>query len=109
MQSERTARRVGADLQHVGGRYGKRRPAAVIERVVVRDEHAQGIIAAAQVQHDAGARVAALRPGEIRQELGRGEGHRERRDAALDELSPGDLHTNWYSGDPAMRWTRPGA
>src|SRR6185295_214333 len=108
MQAERNARRVGADLQHLPGRDRQRRTAARVERIVVRDHHAERVVAAAQVQHHEVA-AAPLRPHEIREELGRGKRHGERRDAAFDELPSGDFHISWYSGDPAIRCTSPTA
>src|SRR5205823_7638040 len=109
MQAEAGARRIGSDLQHLTGGYGERRPAAVVERIVVRHEHAQRVVAAAQIEHHEIARVRALRLREVGQELRRGERHRERGDAAFDELPSGDLHISWYSGDPARRCTSPAA
>jgi hypothetical protein len=94
VQAERGPRRVGADLQDLPRRHGDRRPPAVIERIVVRHQHAERVVAAAQIQHDEVPRPRALRAREIRQELRSGERHRERRDAALDELPSGDLHVN---------------
>ena len=94
MKPERHFRSVGADLNHVAGWHRQRRPAAVVEGIVIRNQRAQRVVAAPEIQDDevAGARTLGLR--EIAQELGRGEGDGERRDAAADELSSGDLHTN---------------
>ena len=98
-----------ADLEHLPRGHCDRWTPAVVERIVVRHQHAERVITAAQIQDDQVPRARALRPREIREELRRGERDRERRDAAFDELSSGDLHVNWYSGDPATRWTRPAA
>ena len=103
MQSQRHARRVGADLQHLTRGDGERRPPAVVERIVVGHEHTERIVSAAQVQDDEIACVRALRPREIAEKLRRRERHRERSHAAFDELSSRDFHMSWYSGDPAMR------
>src|SRR4029453_10230316 len=105
---ERDARRIAADLEHLPGGNRQRRPAAGVERIVVRNQHAERVVAAAQVQHHQVA-AAPLRAHQIREELGRGKRHGERRDAAFDELPSGDFHISWYSGDPAIRWTSPTA
>ena len=46
MQAERLAARIAADLQQRAGRNRQRRPPAGIERVRVRDEHAEAVVAA---------------------------------------------------------------
>ncbi len=109
MQAERHVRAIGADLQHVAGGYGERRAPAAVERIVVRNHHAERVVAAAQVEDHEAAGMRALGPHEIAQELGCREGKRERGDAALEEFPSGDLHMSWYSEEPATRCTRPGA
>src|SRR5262245_55946996 len=108
MQAQGDIRPVPADLQHAGRRDRQVRPAAVIKRVGVGNERAQRVVAAAQVQDHEIADTRVLRAREVRQQLGRGKGHRERRDAAFEELPSRDLHTNWYSARAPTRWTRPG-
>src|SRR5689334_3723966 len=74
MQTERHVRFVGADLQHVGSRNGERRPAAVIKRIVVRNQHAQRVVPAAEIQDDQVARMSTLCSSEVAQELRSREG-----------------------------------
>src|SRR5439155_5537087 len=83
VKPERNAGAVAADLQHLARRHGQRWPAAVVERIVVRDQHAEGVVAAAQIQDDEIADVRALRAREIGEELRRRKRHRERRYAAF--------------------------
>ena len=109
MQTERDAGRVAADLQHLSRRDRQRRPAAVVERIVVRNQHAERIVAAAQIQNDQIAAAGALRASQIGQKRRRRERDGERGNAALDELPSRDPHCSWYSGDPPIRWTSPGA
>jgi hypothetical protein len=94
MESERHLRRIGPDLQHLPGGHGDRRTPRVVVRIVVRDQHAQRVVAAAHVEDDEVPRVHALRARQIAEKLRRREGHRERGDAAFDELPPGDFHTS---------------
>src|SRR4051812_2203156 len=109
VQPERDVGRIGADLQHLPGGNGQRRATAAVERIVVGRQHAERVVAAAEIEHDEVAHVRALRTRQVREKLGRCERHGECGDAALDELASGDVHTSWYSGDPAIRCTTPGA
>ena len=100
MKTEGSARRVAANLQHSGGRDRDRRPAIAILRIVVRNQHAERIVAAAQIQDDEVASRAALRSREIGQKRRRREADGERGNAAADELASGDGHmsrpyTSW--------------
>ncbi len=65
--------------------------AAVVERVLVRNDGAQRVVAAAQVEHHQAARPRALRPGDVAQERRRREADGERRHAAADEVSTRDI------------------
>ena len=94
VQPERDARGIAADLQHPAGGHRDRRTPAVIRRVVIGNEHAQGVVPSAQIQDDQVASVRSLRAGEIAQKVGRGKSHRERGDTASDERPAGDFHTN---------------
>ena len=109
VQAQRHVRRVGPDLQNVGGRHGQRRPAAVVKRILIGDHRADRVVAAAQIEHHQVPDACALRAREIAQKLGRRERHGEGGGAALHELASGDFHTNWYSAEPAIKWTNPGA
>ena len=91
-------------------------PARVVVRVGVGNQRAERVVAAAQVQDDEVAADLPLRQREVGQERRRREADREGGDAAAHELAPGDRHdgvpwphTNWYSADPTIRCTRPGA
>jgi hypothetical protein len=92
MEPERNPRRVGADLQHRRSGHRQRRPAAVVERIVVGHQHAERVVAAAQVEDHEIAGVSALRARQVGQELGRRKRHRERGDPAFHEFAPGDSH-----------------
>ena len=87
VQAQRDARRVGADLQHVGGRNRNRRPPHGVVRIEVRNDRAQRVVAAAEIHHHEVARGRALRERDIANRLRRRKAERERGDAALDELS----------------------
>ena len=106
MQTERLAAGVAADLQHRAGRNRQRRPPAVIERIGVRHEHAEAVVAPAQIQHDEIAAGRALRAREVGEKCGRSQADGESGHAVLHERASGD-HTNWYSADPRIKWTRP--
>ena len=127
MQTQRFAAGVAADLQDGPGGNPERRPPAVIERIGVGHQHAQAVVATAQIQHDQIAALIALRARQVREKRWRGKTDRERRHAAFDERAsrkchrclpaakPGALspkpyfYANWYSADPSNRWTMPGA
>src|SRR5262249_31934479 len=109
MKAERDARRIRPDLQHPGRRHPQRGTAARVERIVVWNHHAERVVAAAQIEDHEIAQLGALRRSQIAHEFRRRERDRKRGHAAFDELTPGDLHWSWYSGDPAIRWTSPAA
>ena len=46
MQAERASAAVAADLQHLPRRNGDRRPTAEVERILVRDDRVQRVVAA---------------------------------------------------------------
>ena len=81
MQTKRLARRVAANLQHLSRRNRNCRPAAVIERILVRDERVQRVVPAAQIDDHEVAGACALRPCNIAQERGGRETDRESRHA----------------------------
>ena len=83
-------RAVAADLQHVGRRDRDRRPAGAVLRIVVRDQHAERVVAAAQIEDDEVAPGAALRAREIGEKRRRREADGEGRDAAAHEFASGD-------------------
>ena len=87
VQAERHAGRIGADLEHVAGGHRQRRPAAVIERVGVGNQHAERIIAAGEVQHDERAQRQALRFGHAAQNRRRRKTVGEGGDTALEKRS----------------------
>src|SRR5579872_4760612 len=109
VQPERHPRRVTPDWQHLAGWNPDRGPPTPVKRIVVGNQHAERIVAAAQIKDDEVSGLRSLRACQVAQELRRCERDRKCRGATLDELTSGDLHTNWYSGRPAIRWTRPGA
>src|SRR6185436_9261442 len=108
VQAERFPVHVAADLQHRAGRNRQRRTPAVIERIGVRHQRAEAVVATRERQHHEISAGRALRAREIREECGRGEADREGRRAVFDELASAD-HTSWYSADPRMRCARPDA
>ena len=75
------------DLQHLRGRNGDLRAAAVVERILVRNDGVQRVVAAAQVEDHEASRARTLGLGDLREEGRRGEADRERCDAAADEVS----------------------
>src|SRR5262245_54026276 len=108
MEANLVARRVASDLKHLPGRHGKCRTPRRVERIAIRNERAQGVVAAGEIHHDE-IPGAALGQRRIAQELRRGKANGERRDSAPHEVAPGVLHTSWYSDDPMMRCSKPGA
>src|SRR5207342_963721 len=98
-------------LQNIPGRHGQSWTPAVIVRVVVRDQHAERIVASCEVEHHERARCLSLRFGQSTQEGRRREAVGEGRDAALHERSSGMLHwnlyTNWYCGAARMMCASP--
>src|SRR5256885_1222427 len=80
-----------------------------VKRIGVWHHHAERVVAAREIHHDKIPRRGALRQREIAQELRRSKAEREGRHAAADEVASGWLHTNWYSGDPTSKCSRPGA
>ena len=93
MQAKRFAARVAADLQRLPGRHRDRRTPAVIELIGVRDQRAEAVVAAGQIEHDQVAAGRALRLREVREKRWRGQTDRERGDSVFDELASAD-HTN---------------
>src|SRR5262245_62696771 len=87
METKRHLRRIRSNLQHVYGGHADRRPAAVIKRIEIRHDHAQRVVAAAQIQHDEIPGARPLGEREIAQKLRRSEGDRKGRESTLDELS----------------------
>jgi len=87
MQPNRLSGAIGADLQHLsrGNRNG--RTPAEIERILIRDDGAERIVASAQIQDDEVARAYALCQRDVTQERGRGKADGECRHAIANELS----------------------
>jgi hypothetical protein len=100
MEPERAAAGVAADLQDLPGGNGNRGPAAVIERVLIRDDRVQRVVAAAQVEHDEAARAGSLSLRDVGEERGRGETDRERRNAATNEVPTCNCHDADLQGAP---------
>ena len=109
METELISGRVAPDLQRLTGRYGKSRPPRRVERVAIRHQHAERVIAAAQIQDDEVARRGALGKRGLAEKSRRGKADAECRDAAAHEFASAVLHTSWYSEDPTMTWRSPGA
>jgi hypothetical protein len=100
MKTEGNTRTIGPNLQHIGCGNRDRRPTTAIVRVVIRDEHAERIVATAQIEDDEVLPSTALRSREIREKRRRCEADRERRHAAAHEFASGDghvpsLYTSW--------------
>jgi len=89
MQAERPSRAVRSNLQHARCRHRKRRPARVILRVLIGNQRAERVVAAAEVQDDEIAPGLALGDGQVRQERRRRKGKREGGDAAFHEFASG--------------------
>src|SRR5262249_3003609 len=76
---------------------------AHIERIAVRNDGAEGVVAAAKVQDHEIAAARALRPSDVREKRGRRKTERKGADAASHEVSSGHFHTNWYHADAASK------
>ena len=93
----RAAPGIGADLQHIGGGHRNGRAAAVVERVLIRNDGVQRVVAACEVDDNEIARDCALRAGDVREERRGGEADCERRHAIANEFPPSDFgrHCSW--------------
>src|SRR5262245_44780960 len=114
MQPQRTAGRIGANLQHLARRNRDRGTAAVVGRVLIRDQRVQRVVAAAEVNDDEASRRQPLCLRDCAQEGGSGKTERNRRNAVTDEDSSRYAHgrsfyTCWYSAEPTRRRARPAA
>ncbi len=86
MEAELVACGVAADLQHLAGGYCQRGTPALIERIAIRHEHAERVVAAAEIEHDEIPERRALRERDIGEKARRRETQGERADAAADEM-----------------------
>src|SRR5262245_20880748 len=91
VKAERLSRTVAADLQDLPCGNRNRRTAAEIEGIRVRDEGAERIVAAGEIDDHQVPRNRALRTRDINQKRGRREADGERCDAAANELTPRDF------------------
>src|SRR5919106_6727794 len=91
MQAEGLAAAVAADLQHLACGNGDRRTAARVERIQVRHQRAQRVVAAAQIHHDEVAAARALRQRNVAQERGGRKAYREGGDPLANEFPARDL------------------
>ena len=92
MQTEWFARTVCADLQHVTGRNRNRGPAAVIERIRVRNRRRECVVAAGEVQDHERPRRGAGCQREVREKRRRGKSHCKGFDAARHEFASCEFH-----------------
>ncbi len=92
MKTERDSRPVGANLNHVDGGDGLRRPSLVIGRVAVRNQRAERVVAAGEIEDDEVAAGGALRAGEVGEKCRRGKTDSERRHAVTNELASSEFH-----------------
>jgi hypothetical protein len=60
MQTKLVSGGVAADLQHLCGRHRDRRTPGRVERITVRNQHAERIVAAPQIHDDEVAKTGAL-------------------------------------------------
>jgi hypothetical protein len=87
MQPELVAGRIAADLKHLTGGNRQRRTACGVVRIAIRHDHAQGVVAAAQIQDDEIPEGRTLRTGDVAEEPRRGKSEAECRDAAAHEVT----------------------
>src|SRR5829696_4573797 len=92
MKAKCNSSTVTANLQHRPGGDRDRRPSGVVLRIVVRDERAERIVAAAQIQNDQVASCPPLRASQVGEKGWRGEADGEGGNAAADELASGNRH-----------------
>ena len=109
METELVSGGVAADLQRLTGRHRERRTPARVERIAIRDEHAERVVAAAQIHDDEIAEARALGQRDVAEKSRRRKAERKRRHAAPHEVASGVFHTSWYSEDPTIRCSSPGA
>ena len=65
MQAQHLSAGVAADLKHAVGGYRLRRAARVVVIVRIRNQKAQGVVAAAQIQDDQMPAGRTLGPGKL--------------------------------------------
>ena len=94
MKSELVARGVAADLQHLAGGHRQRGTPALIERIAIRHEHAERVVAAAEIQDDEIPERRALRERDVAEKARRRKAEAERADAAAHEIASGESHTS---------------
>src|SRR6185436_638557 len=114
MQPERPSAGVGSHLQHLPRGNRNRGTAAVIVRVLIRDQRVERVVAAAKVDDDEAARREALRLRDRAEERGRREPERDGGDAVTNEEPSRDAHvaasyTSWYSEEPTRSLASPAA
>ena len=67
VQTKRLSAAVAANLEYLTGRNRERRSAAVVERILVRNNRAQGVVAAIEVHDDKISTPHALRERNVAQ------------------------------------------
>ena len=92
MEAKFDAGGIGPNLQHAACWHCQSWAAAVVRAVAVRHHRTQRIVATTQIQDHEISPGSGLRERQVGQELRRGKANRERRDAALYELSTCELH-----------------
>ena len=109
MQPERPTAKVGTKLQHARGGHGLRWTTRVVGVIRVGHKKTQRVVAATQIEHDQVPARTTLRQRHVGQEPRHAEAKRERRDPAFHKRpsTKSHAHMNWYSDDPASKWTRP--
>ena len=94
MKAELIPGRVATDLQHLSRRHGERGTPALVERIAIRHEHAERVVAAPQIQDHEISEAGALRERNVTEKPRRGKAEAERADAAAHEIASGELHTS---------------
>ena len=94
MKAELIPGRVAADLQDLSRRHGQRRTPALIERIAIRHQHAERVVAAPEIQDHQISEGGALRERDVAQKTRCGKAEAEGADAAAHEIAPGELHTS---------------
>src|SRR5687768_5362173 len=94
MKAKLVPGRVAAYLQHLSCGHGQRGPPALIERITIRHEHAERVVASPQIEDDQVSRGGALRPRVVAEKLQRGKAEAAGADAPSEKIASGELHTS---------------
>ena len=87
MQSQRPPVGIAPDLEHLSRGHSNSRTPAVIERVLIRNDGAERIVAAAEIHHHQAATPGALRQRDVVQKRGSRKADGERRNTVTNEFT----------------------